>query len=492
LYNGSGPIEVWIGDDSNKPQQDPGIIWVVKYYDVSCPHCWYFSAVYPLVAKALASPSVRFAAINCLDTANALACQKASVTKYPTLLVYNAKPGLAPHVVHIHSSDDSEDPLPAKDIADWLVKFSAGKIQITHPEALDAGPQFKGNKLVRVDGAPGKPGWTHEGYGSVQARFHDAHIGLGRLLMDGYVNKGKYQAALEVVAYIGRCFAKDEKELFDKLLTQLKSKQDLEPLEFKAIIKAWMQPFGESWLFCKTKTCAVWQLFHCLTATIAIGYSNVTVTEALPKFRFMVDNFLDCEACRNHFVQAYDNCLFGRCTVQANDTQPQQAKALVLWLWRTHNAVNVRVLKENPALSQGGSVDRRWPVFRDCAGCWDQNVVSGGVGKELTFTGQRTHDQPVYDVFESDVVYKFIKLTYLGISADDDTRLFEKLPNPFLAGRVANDAGFTSTVLSCAAAGLVLTLLILAVRRQRDRRDTQVVHVGDGSKLCDCESFAAE
>jgi hypothetical protein len=455
LYPDDGPVQVLNGESaSSLTQPNASIVWVIKYYDVSCPHCWYFSAIYPLLAKALGSMTVKFGAMNCLDLTNQMACQAAAVAKYPTVMVYNAKPGdTQPHVVHIHSEGDPEDPLPTATIANWLVTFSGGRIKIVDAAALNAGPQFKGNHLVKVDGPPGKPGWTREAYGSVAARFHDAHLGLAHLLMDGYVNSGKYEAALQVVDYFRKCYAKDESALFSSLYAMLQAKKKLEPLEFKQIMQDFIKPFGDDYVFCKTKTCAVWQLFHGLAATIAIGYAPVDVSEAMSKFRFMVSNFLDCEACQHHFISSYDHCMFGRCEVKTGEQ-------LMLWLWRLHNAVSVRVLKENPSLSQDGSVDRRWPLYRDCEGCWAPDVVAGKTARELTFQGQTDHDQPIYDTFTEDEVVEFLKYTYLGTTKA--IRL-EQMGLPFLGHRSAvTTLSFTPmmTALFCAVASLIVAFSV--------------------------------
>ena len=40
-----------------------------------------------------------------------------------------------------------------------------------------------------------------------------------------------------------------------------------------------------------------------------------------------------CEECRNHFLEMYDACRYGRCDADADAS---------LWLWRAHNVVNAR------------------------------------------------------------------------------------------------------------------------------------------------------
>jgi len=462
LYPPNGVVQPLVGAEYQTVQNDKASTWIVEYYEQSCPHCWYFAAIYPVLAKALASPTVKFGAFNCIDPSNTVACQAASVTHYPTVLVYNAVPNqIVPHIVHVHSGNDLDNPLPAEDIADWLVNFSNNKIAIVAPQVFDSAPQFKGNKLVAIDGAPGRPGWTHEAIGTFQARLHDAHIGMARLLMDGYVSSTQYQAALNVVTFVGKIFSRDEQALFDSLLTSLKVKPALQPAEFNQIVRAWMTPLltqqGQEYLFCTNKNCAVWQLFHAISVLIAIEYAPVTVAEALPAYRYMVDNFLSCAECKHHFVTSYDQCLFGRCEILTAATPDLQRKALVLWLWRLHNAVSVRVLKEHPPAQP---VDRRYPAYRDCPGCWQTTVVQGQKAPLLSFAGQANNLQPVYDVFNTDGVYEFLKTEFLG--EDSAKRLYQdsSFRQPSASSPVA-----TFAISVCVAAVVTLLFVLFRLRR---------------------------
>lgn len=465
LYPQNGPVEPLIGSAANNMlYQDPSVIWLVEYYDSSCPHCWYFSGILPTVAKAIKSPKVRIGAFNCIENANNVACQTANVLSYPALKLYNFPAAGNSHDIHVHSEGDIEKPMSAQEIATSLTNLAPGRITILHPEVFHSGAGLSsGGNLVSPSGPPGRTGWTQEPWGSLPARFHDAHIGMARLLMDGYINATKYQAALDVVKFVGRAFGKDESQAFTDLTTRLQAKPDLQPVQFRNIMTDWAQQFNTSWVFCKTKTCAVWQLFHGISALIAIKYAAIPVAESLPKFRFMVDNFLDCAVCRQHFLRAYDACLFGRCEVLSGGDEVAQAKAQVLWLWRTHNAVNVRVISEHPPT--GKAVDRRWPSFADCPGCWNTTVVNGENAAELTFQGQMNHDQPVYNVFSEQKVFGFILYTYLGEeSKKKETRLFH-MPSLSLGASQATStrSGWMILAMSCAVAGI--SIFFLVVRR---------------------------
>jgi len=460
LYSKGGPVEVLIGQAGlDMVLQDPDVVWIVEYYDEGCPHCWYFSGLYPSVAKAITSQAVRVGAFNCIDPANIVVCK--DVLFFPQLFAYNLKvAGATKKSIEIHKGNDIDQNLTPKDIAAMISQESNGRVTILHPEVF---PNASTDALNLVDpkGPPGKNGWKDEEIGTVASRFHDAHIGMCQLLMDGYTTSSKYEAALDVIRFIGRAYGKDEEKVFADLLTKLQATPDMAPEAFKATMHDWMQQFNSKWVFCTTQTCAVWQLFHSVSALIAIHYAQIEVAEALTKFRSIVDNFLDCEVCRKHFVQSYDACLFGRCDVLTNQDEDFQAKALVMWLWRTHNAVNERVIKESPP-KNGPAIDRRWPAYHECPGCWNVDVVNGKPAELQTYSGQTNNDQPVYAVFDEEKVFGFILKAYLGQEAT--SRLFEEIPAlSWPLGRNAADSppsvSFTGStqfimIFACAIAGV--------------------------------------
>jgi len=448
LYPQNGPVEVMLGDaDWDKIQKDTDTVWIVELYDQGCPHCWYFSSLYPTVARAIKSKEVRVVAFNCIDPINEKACKIAM--HFPTVMAYNLEAaGAAGVPIHVHKGEDIDANLRPKDIATMLSEKSKGRVSIVRPDVFPKSDGAGGKNLVDPSGPPGKDGWMNEGYGSVQSRFHDAHIGMATLLRDGYTSSKKYKAAIEVVKYIKRIYGKDEEKVFDALLAELRGKPDAKKAEFQTIMEEFMKQFNPKLVFCKTKTCAVWQLFHSISLLIAIHYTPVKVSEALAKYRFMVDEFMDCQVCREHFLKSYDECLFGRCSVGESDDKP---KALVLWLWRLHNAVSMRVIREAMIKPEGGPIDRRWPAFKECPGCWKVKVVNGGKpGKLLTYPGQKNNDQPVYGVFREDKVYGYLLKSYLG-EDPKDTRLFEDIPPLLKQSRVSGQWILT---FSCAVASV--------------------------------------
>jgi hypothetical protein len=495
LYPADGPVvPLWGSEGRDTIEKDDSKIWIVEYYHITCPHCWYFSGIYPTFARAVKSPTVMIGAFECVTDVNKKVCEEASEQversghnfTVPIVLVYNAqKPGDAPRILHVHENGDIDRPLPAEDLAKNVAELTDGGVKVLNSQVFKSGAGLdESGSLVKIDGPPGNSGWPDEGWGNIQYRFHDAHIGMFRLLTDGYVNSKKYEAAMNVIKFVKRAFGKSEAQAFDNLLSKLTSRTarrlqanatstPLHAHEFNIVMTDWAQQFNTTSLFCKTKTCTVWQLFHGIAALIHIGFADITVKEALPEFRYMVSQFLDCEVCKQHFVRSYDQCLFGRCEVLDGTNEATRSKALVMWLWRTHNAVNERVIKEKPAHRP---IDRRWPSYKDCPGCWKLSVVqTGGPADELKYKGQQNDDQPVYDVFNEDEVFNYILLTYVNQTDAKKIRLDEVFPMVHMSRN-----GQIVAVFSSIAMAAVVFMGFLVVRKSSK---TQLVSIQTNEDL---------
>jgi hypothetical protein len=87
-------------------------------------------------------------------------------------------------------------------------------------------------------------------------------------------------------------------------------------------------------------TCGLWTLFHMVT--MAAPRAGLTAGQPMRAIRAYVAHFFGCSHCRDHFLAMYDACELGRCDVPDED-EAAAHRAASLWLWRVHNAVNVRV-----------------------------------------------------------------------------------------------------------------------------------------------------
>jgi thiol-disulfide isomerase/thioredoxin len=132
-------------------------------------------------------------------------------------------------------------------------------------------------------------------------------------------------------------------------------------------------------------TCGLWDLFHVITIAVtewnqlslvdtsmAIGVEDVAVT-----IRNYVENFFGCEVCRENFLAGFDSCAHNRCQrLNNNGTSVVEWKELPMWLFETHNSVNVRLLKEKaereelPTPTAQDEINKQWPARDVCPDCW--------------------------------------------------------------------------------------------------------------------------
>jgi thiol oxidase len=146
-------------------------------------------------------------------------------------------------------------------------------------------------------------------------------------------------------------------------------------------------------------TCGLWELFHMVTVGVAernqvslvdmsipIGVEDAAVT-----IRDYVENFFGCEVCRMNFVAAFDSCAHDRCTrLDNNATTVDKWRELPLWLYETHNSVNIRLLhekgdREGFTPTSQEEINKQWPARDDCPQCWreDGGWVEDNVAAKL-------------------------------------------------------------------------------------------------------------
>ena len=166
-------------------------------------------------------------------------------------------------------------------------------------------------------------------------------------------------------------------------------------------------------------TCGLWLLLH----TITVGAVDYNRNVAFPKHRLStesvainirnyIDTFFACEICRQNFVSTFDNCGHNRCrTLHAKILHDEEGWIkLPLWLFETHNAVNVRLLHEkgkrdNITITNKDIISVMWPLTRDCPKCWvehDDTTIA------TTATTIQRND---------DMIYKYLKVEYGQLDA---------------------------------------------------------------------------
>ena len=130
---------------------------------------------------------------------------------------------------------------------------------------------------------------------------------------------------------------------------------------------------------------------------VTLEAEKILITEKVARtLRDYIDNFFGCESCRQRFVATFDACGHDRCDRLKDEFSEKEMDwvHLPLWLSETHNAVNVRLLKERTARENRDATPEemanvRWPPQNECSACW----VSEGE-------------------WDEDFVYKYLRLEY--------------------------------------------------------------------------------
>jgi thiol oxidase len=135
-------------------------------------------------------------------------------------------------------------------------------------------------------------------------------------------------------------------------------------------------------------TCGLWELFHIVTVGFVEWNRLITTDDwsmvmgsedAAVGIRNYVEHFFGCEVCRMNFLLAFDTCAHDRCSRLSNDAgSVGEWKELAVWLFETHNAVNVRLMKEKaerekrtPTLED--EINKQWPARDGCQRCWRED-----------------------------------------------------------------------------------------------------------------------
>ncbi|KAG2617679.1 sulfhydryl oxidase 1-like isoform X1 [Panicum virgatum] len=195
------------------------------------------------------------------------------------------------------------------------------------------------------------------------------------------------------------------------------------------------------WMFCRGSkketrgfSCGLWVLLHSLTVRIGDGESQSTFTSICD----FIHNFFICEECRKHF---YEMC-------SSVPVPFKSARDLTLWLWRAHNIVNERLMKEEKDLDTADPSFPKviWPPKQLCPSCYRSS--------------SRAADGAMQVEWEEDEVFHFL-VDYYGkklVSSYRETSMDSHLLLKKQVGTISDDSSASSaaTVPIGAALGVAV------------------------------------
>jgi len=136
---------------------------------------------------------------------------------------------------------------------------------------------------------------------------------------------------------------------------------------FSALGQKWGQCSGTT-KYDRGYTCGLWLLFHTLVVN-DISYSS------LRHIRQYMEYFFDCDECRDNFL-----------AMSTDIDSVTSSDEAILWLWKAHQSVNVRLSHEEVELT-GGPSDPSFPkvlfpLEKHCPQCYSDNDSSNLMNSE--------------------------------------------------------------------------------------------------------------
>lgn len=228
-------------------------------------------------------------------------------------------------------------------------------------------------------------------------------------------------------------------------------------------------------------TCGLWELFHIVTVgivqwNIASEHARVSTLDAADTIRDYIENYFTCDECRKNFIAMYEACQFQRCDRLSKNVSEDAIKTwkqLPLWLWETHNDVNVRLMNESrmenglPKANFDEEQKARWPSSKSCPQCWRGG---GEWDEEEVYKYLRSYYWPNDLLDNSDLEVKKIPQARMH-SKDGKMNIFE----PSYGNKASNERTKVSSgifkVKTLAFLGLFCVMFLTYYIRRRRKRN---------------------
>lgn len=370
---------------------------VVTFYAHWCPHCLHFKPQYIELSNQIHDMSqklhvaVETFAISCVP--NRKICQEKGIHGYPTVMFYppNSINGTKIQYRYLNPKDifekikssgvtEAGDESTGSDKAEKIVSTVQQSSRKSYEES---------------DNIPQKPYFIHR---SRAETFHDAHLSFHFAMstaiftQPGPLPEKPKQALKEFLAAMKKTIPKtssmqtvvgDLLYHFENIVTN--------PLAWNEVMARHLPPRPISkWSRASLQhgsgyTAGLWILFHIMSVGL-VQWNHLAVDDRrkiIPATmadiqRNYIEHFFQCEECRLNFLSDFDACMYDRCNRLATTVEGGTLDQYVqypLWLYETHNAVNVRLRKErieqnieNENFTTQAEIV--WPTASSCPSCW--------------------------------------------------------------------------------------------------------------------------
>ena len=382
---------------------------VVEFYAPWCSHCQHYAPHYMELANEVYAiePSIVFHAVSCVPHHEL--CEAQNITSHPMIKLYK------------EGSYDGQKCKQAKMNVKTILKelgFDNVDGDIHDTGDVENGQKRKTSKKETARVVPFQVYDVHDAWADAALSFEFAlHNSI--YVENGPLNVAKSKAFREWVTLLSNTLPPQmtrTHEILNSLITNF-DKASGGQSEINDLVKQCVGPVEPSWTWRTCTygdgravgyTCGLWQLFHIMSIGV-VEYNQNNSNNNLPAMptryvadilRDYIDYFFQCEVCRLNFLSMYDTCAFDGCNrlLDRPSLSDKEWHELPLWLWETHNDVNVRLMNErNTADSKDPSTtwesqQARWPSLYSCPDCWRDEI------------GTKSWDE--------EEVYKYLRNTY--------------------------------------------------------------------------------
>lgn len=340
-----------------------------------CPHCQHYKPKYIQLAKAVTAkqPNIEFHAVSC--TAHSQLCRDQKVNSYPTLKLFRK---------------GSYEALSFS-VKDAKVKNVLFRLGFDVSEKSESGKdQVEQNQIARV--VPFRVHDVHDAWFDAAMSFEFA-LKTGIFMTNGPLSNEESSAFHKWLDLLSKTLP-DHMMKTHEMITVLLDNFD-EAKQSQSNLNKLIHPYlvpdnAQTWRTCTNGdnkmgyTCGLWSLFHIMTIGVVEYNSHnppIATRQVSEILRNYIEHFFQCEVCRLNFLDMYDNCQIDGCHRLSDKPSLTEHdwRELPLWLWETHNDVNVRLLGERmdtnkqPKPNQFESQQARWPSLYTCPNCWRED-----------------------------------------------------------------------------------------------------------------------
>jgi hypothetical protein len=369
-----------------------------------CPHCQHFAPEYVSIATKIVGlhPTVEFYAVSCV--AHNELCKDQNVTGYPTIKVFR-KGGYEARIWSVRKNTSSMLKELGFDVDDGSGVDSGnggagGEGTVGRQREVANGPLRRAEhvksreerNVARV--VPFRTFDVHDAWSDAALSFEFA-LRNGIYVENGPLDDVRGKAFREWLVLLSRTLPPQmdrTRDIVDAILGDFAraagGQSNLNDVVRERVGGAKMEEVSSwTWRTCTYGdgkvgyTCGLWQLFHVMSLGV-VEYNRhnppMPTRYVSDTLRDYIENFFQCEVCRLNFLSTYDACAFDGCRRLSDkpSLSENEWRELPLWLWETHNDVNVRLMGErlernaDEGPNQWESQQARWPSLYACPNCW--------------------------------------------------------------------------------------------------------------------------